>query len=112
MRLSFTILIFMFMISSCTQNTNHKLIEGNTLKDTSLLISNEAKTIQTTPLPDTLALEKVLFNGKEFFLNKIESKQDSSHLELWECGNPFEWMDKEADNDSIYHIFHKIMTYE
>lgn len=79
--------------NSNPENTNQ---QG---KDT---ITDNKKKLNINPVYNSkfIKIENVLINGHKVILLKNEfdaiyPKNDSIKTTLWECGNPFEWLDKE-----------------
>ncbi len=103
----FLILILMFILCSCNES-NNKRDNNKTQIITSKENLNPPNSFQKKPndtvyIFDTLATNNVLVNGKKIILTLNEfrnaySKIDSTESSIWECGNPFEWLDEDWMN--------------
>lgn len=99
-----SLIIFIFL--SCNKRESEKQtitsfenIELKEQRDT--LVRNEISEDITQNLPITfLSIDDALLNNKKLLLNKNDfekkyTKIDSTKIDLWECGNPLTFLDKE-----------------
>jgi hypothetical protein len=95
--------IILFTLLSCNKSDSKKdsysTYEKKELKDT--LVQNETSEEKPQNDPITfLKMDDVLLNNKKLLLNKNDfeknyTKIDSTQTDLWECGNPLTFLDKE-----------------
>lgn len=90
--------IMLMLVISCGNNTdkNNKDKNQNTV-DT---VSKSQKTVQPVAYTlDTLSINDVTFNNQKVLIPNTEFNQyfkvDSSKSDVWECGDPFTYLDKE-----------------
>lgn len=100
---NFILPLLLLALISCNKSdskseidTSNKKIE---LKETSTPKKLAEKKPQDTPIT-FLKMDDVLLNNKKLLLNKndfekIYTKIDSTKTDLWECGNPLTFLDKE-----------------
>lgn len=98
--------MFISIGSSCKKETKSDSL-GITYTQDSTNSDTDADEKSQIPQPDTLSLNNTSFDKHSLFQSRkeVRDKIDSTVYKIWECGNPFEWMDEEADNDSIYHLY-------
>ena len=76
MRITFLLFVFIIGCKNAAKKENAKTLAPNIISVNDVLINDK----------------KVLMTLKEF---KSFSQIDSTQVKLWECGQPFEWLDKE-----------------
>lgn len=93
--------IALILIAGCGNNTD-KIAKTNndSIQNAVDTASKSQKTVQPIPYTlDTLSINDVTFNNQKAFLSNTEFNQyfkvDSSKTDIWECGNPFTYLDKE-----------------
>lgn len=91
--LSITIILLGISCSTTSEKSNDEINKIDTL-------SKNKKDIQAIAYNfDTLSINDVTFNNQKVFLSNTEFKQyfkvDSSKTDIWDCGDPFTYLDKE-----------------
>jgi len=104
MKRSFALLILIALALQCCKSNTEKIQDP----EDSILIKNEEKTLKykkkliSNAIYNSkfIEIENVLINDHKAILSKNEfdalyQKNDSAKTSLWECGNPFDWLDKD-----------------
>ncbi|GAB0155991.1 hypothetical protein CHRYSEOSP005_12530 [Chryseobacterium sp. Alg-005] len=99
--------IVIILLAGC-QKKETKVSVNKKKVDTTLASRKDsipAKNTSVTYLDTTLSLENIRINGSKPMVLKSEfekqyPKSDSIITELWECGNPFEWLDQKWMDDT------------
>jgi len=115
------IILFLLVVLAFSCKNKHKglsIVKSTIIspkRDSTLLnIKLQTKELSTQNGLDTLAIKNVKFNDKPmlFLLKDLNVRNvDSIKYNLWECGNPFEWMDKRYSVDSLRHIYVQKLEY-
>ena len=98
------ILFALFFLFSCKDNKKETSPTEipNVLSDTKSIEKDSTKTIEKAVskiyLANYLKIENALINNNKIILEKkmfdeLYPKRDSVKAEIWECGNPFNWLD-------------------
>lgn len=89
-------------INNSAQIQTNTLQYPQKLQDSVHIVTKEKMELTTEKVfsSEVLEMENVLFNGHDVILKEKEFKKfyqkiDSSKTHVWECGNPFGWLDKE-----------------
>lgn len=94
-------LIILFLTIISCKNKNDNTTKDNLPKvNNSLKIEDSTKLIEKDNLFDTIPLEDVFLNNHKLYFNESKFKDlynsiDSTKIQSWECGNPFEWLDED-----------------
>lgn len=98
--------LLMFMMTSCrkmeSKTPDSIPVESSTVnskKDSPYQDTSKEKPKPTIFNENFLELENVSVNEKNIVLSaddfeKLYPKKDSVKIEIWDCGSPFEWLDK------------------
>ena len=106
------LLAFLMILSCKTEKKEPQISENRNVQNNGNLQSvgqnGKDSTIANRKIPQVIstyhskfiAIENVLINGHEVILPKKQFEElypniDSTKTDVWECGDPFEWLDKE-----------------
>jgi len=100
----FPILFALFFLFSCKDDKKETLPTEipNVLSGTNSIEKDSTKTVEKPVskiyLANYLKIENALVNNNKIILEKkmfdeLYPKRDSVKAEIWECGNPFNWLD-------------------
>lgn len=101
---AFKLILLLFCTAACEKNTkeDHISAQNNTDSISSGKTKEKIykKNLSSVFNQDHLPLNNVLVNRNSILTPKEDfktmyAKADSVKAEIWECGNPFEWLDKE-----------------
>ena len=95
------LLILMSLIACNGHNEKAKEPKKSIAKDTNTVIETKEK-IDNEPISNLsfIKIDDVLINNHKVILSKAEFESidthiDSTKTQVWECGSPFEWLDRE-----------------
>jgi hypothetical protein len=101
----FSLLLFVpLIILSCNINSDKssftEIISNNQLENNNSLRESQNDSLSSPYNSPVLSIDDVLVNGQKILMSKESfnftyNQIDSTIVESRECGNPFEWLDKE-----------------